>query len=192
MAFLRGPCHCGSAACGAKCDCNCHCYDAYDCSSILAGIKYFYPKVCVGVLAGASRNDVFRWMQTNAKALHEFLPKYLEDSGLAEEEIDEDDYHTVPLDIAECMGENEPDGRNFPEKRKSPSPSPPSSSPTLRFWEPPTEGSSLCKAFGISPTSVIRRCGLPKITARNTSAYSAFKINKNDNNKKRKRVSIDK
>lgn len=155
--FHRGPCLCGAATCGPKCDCNCHNYDAYDCSSILAAVKYFYPRVSVAELAGQTRNELFRWIQKNAKALHEHMPDYLAESGLADDEIDEDEYLTVPFDISERMGELEPNGRNVPEKkRKSPSPTPTNSA---RFWVAPR--GSLCSAFNINPATVVRRAQPP-------------------------------
>ena len=168
--FCRGPCLCGAAACGPKCDCNCHKYDAYDCSSIIAAIKYFYPRVSVAELAGENRNELFRWIQKHAKALHEHMPDYLAESNLADDELDEDEYLNVPFDISERMGELEPNGRNVPDsKRKSPSPLPKASTPLLkasstitdaRFWKPPS-GKGLCGMFGLDPKMVIRRVEPP-------------------------------
>ena len=167
MAFFRGPCLCGSAVCGPKCDCNCHKYDAYDCSSIIAAIKYFYPHVSVAELAGQNRNELFRWIQKNVKALHEHMPAYLAESGLADDEIDEDEYLTVPFDISERMGELEPEGRNVPDsKRKTPSPTLKRKTPSADCFYKPPRGGSLCDLFGLKPTTVIRRAKKQKANHR--------------------------
>lgn len=155
MVFCRGPCLCGSAVCGPKCDCDCHQYDAYDCSSIIEAIKHFYPRISVAELAGESRNELFRWIQKNARALHECIPVYLAKSGLADDEIDEEEYLTVPLDISRRMGELEANGRNVPDaKRRSPPPNVKRKAP--QFWEPPCRD-GLCDLFGLKPNTVIRR-----------------------------------
>ena len=85
------------------------------------------------------------------------MPGYLAESGLADEEIDEDEYLTVPFDISERMGELEPDGRNVPEaKRKSPSMTMKRKTSSPCFWEPPSE-ETLCDIFGLKPSTVIHR-----------------------------------
>ena len=167
MVFCRGPCLCGSAVCGPKCDCDCHKYDAYDCSSIINAIKYFNPRISVAELAGKSRNELFRWIQKNAKALHECMPAYLAEMGLADDEIDEEEYLTVPFDISQRMGELEPDGCNVPNaKRKS---QPPilkrKASNTPQFWEPACRD-GLCDLFGLKPSTVIRRAKKPSTVTR--------------------------
>lgn len=152
MEFRRGPCVCGLASCGTKCECGCHAYDAFSCVAILSGVKYYFPRICVADLAGVSRNELFRWMQQNVRELHEHLPSYLEHTGLADDEVSEEEYMLVPDDIALRMGELEEGGRNVPEKRRgSPSPTP----SVLKFYKPPA--TSLCTAFNLSPQVVLSR-----------------------------------
>lgn len=153
-AFFRGPCLCGAAVCGPKCDCNCHNYDAYDCASILAAVKYFYPRVSVAELAGENRNELFRWIQKNVKALHEHMPNYLAESGLADDEMEEDEYLSVPLDISERMGEFELNGRNVPEGKLS--------AKRKAADRKPAEATGLCDVFGLRPKMVIRRLEPPR------------------------------
>lgn len=169
MEYRRGPCVCGLAACGPNCDCDCHAYDAYSCAAILTGVKFYFPRIAVGELAGVGRNELFRWMQHNVKALHAHLPTYLHTAGFGDEEISEDEYMTVPADISRRTGELEEGGCNVPEKRRA------SPTPSISFYQAPC--ASLCGALNLDPALVIARLA-PKAKRGIDPIFAAKSISK--------------